>query len=235
MKVLNCALLTVLMAVLPLAANAQHEPVTSVTVEARAMEGVWQITGAPNNIFCRVEHDDENLAGYCTQFGPEKGNVELEDGRLRMAFGSMALRLVIDGPMQSATRFTGRFTAKVFGIERGIRNGDALNGSKLTLSEAAPDAGGKAELLRRLLEQMRSGKLSETFVTTGEPTSPAMLSPTTLKTLGATESIIHIGSMFTGKAGSIRAQVYVVEFTNGERICSLNQRDDSAVDQFQCV
>ena len=56
-----------------------------------------------------------------------------------------------------------------------------------------------------------------------------------MRTLGATEAIIHIGSMFTGKVGSISAQAYVVEFTNGERICTLNQRDDETFDEFQCI
>ena len=61
-----------------------------------------------------------------------------------------------------------------------------------------------------------------------------MLAPATLRTLGGTETIIHIGSLFTNKAGSTRAQVYVVEFTNGEHICTLNQRVDGTLDQFQC-
>jgi len=81
---------------------------------------------------------------------------------------------------------------------------------------------------------MRLGKPTETFAATG-PAPFAMLTPATMRTLGATEAIIHIGSMFTGKVGSISAQAYVVEFTNGERICTLNQRDDETFDEFQCI
>jgi hypothetical protein len=218
-----------LLAVLPIAAQAQTE---SISVETKAIEGVWEITGAPNNIFCRIERNGDDLAGYCATFGPEKGSVEIDEGRMHIAFGSMALRLVIDGPMQSGTRFTGRLTAKIFGVEHDSPG--LLTGSKMILSDAAPDEGGKAGLLRHLLEEMRLGKPTETFTATG-PAPFVMLAPATLRTMGATEAIIHIGSLFTGKAGSIRAQVYVVEFANGESICSLNQRDDGALDQFQCV
>lgn len=222
---------------LPTAASAQLVPTTqeqaeSISVETKAIEGVWDITGAPNNIFCRIERDGDDHAGYCTQFGPERGKVEVEDGRMHLAFGSMALRLVIDGPMQSATRFTGRFTAKIFGVERDAPS--ALTGTKMTLSDAAPDEGGKAGLLRHLLEEMRQGKPTETFVAAGAAPF-AMLEPATLQTLGATAAIIHIGSMFTGKAGSTRAQVYDVEFATGERICAVNQRDDGVLDHFQCI
>lgn len=219
------------------AALAQDVPTSqgqaeSISVETKSIEGVWEITGPQNNVFCRIVRDDEDLAGYCTIFGPTKGSVEIKDGRIHMAFGSMALRLVIDGPMQPGNRFTGRLAAKIMGVSR-VSPG-ILSGSKMTISDAVPDRGGQAGLLRHLLEEMRLGKPTETFLATG-PAPIAMLVPATLHTLGDTEAIIHIGSMFTGTAGSLHAQVYVVEFTNGERICSLNQRNDGALDHFQCI
>jgi hypothetical protein len=226
LKMLPAALL---LAVLPPAAQAQPE---TVMVETQAVEGVWELTGAPNNIFCRIEREGDGMAAYCTPFGPEKGRVEVDGGRLHMAFGSMALRLVIDGPMQSATRFTAHLSAKIFGVERG--SATLLSGRKMTLSQIAPDEGGKADLLRHLLEEMRVGTPAETFVATG-PAPTAMLAPATLQTLGATEAIIHIGTLFSGKKNSTRAQAYVVEFANGERICTFNQRDDGALETFQCV
>ena len=68
-----------------------------------------------------------------------------------MAFGSMALRLVIDGRMQPGNRFTGQLSVKIFGVVR--ETPGVLTGSKIDLSNPTMDECGKAALLRHLLRR----------------------------------------------------------------------------------
>jgi hypothetical protein len=240
-----------LLAALPITATAAEAipPSETVVVNASALDGVWKITkpdygsiklfhdaqwGAMHDSFCRMEHVHGDLAVHCFAWGILKdGRVSIEGKNIHFAWGTMMLRIVIDGDLQSATQFGGTFAVKFSGIE--YDDPVASSGTKLTLSPNAPDGGGKSALLARLLGEMTKGAPTATFDTQAGNVRP--LKAQTLQALGAVQSIIYLGT--APKPGNLKIadffSVYDVEFAGGQRICGLHQRDDGTLDGFTCV
>jgi hypothetical protein len=238
----------------PLAASAQSE---SVTVEMRAMEGVWKIsypTGPESfsiwhgpawrpaeDHFCRIERDGADLSAYCLGSGiGGEGSVTIKDAHIHLAFGTFLARSVINATLQSNVRFTGSYTLKLAGVDHDAK--DPSIGTKQILVEGAPDASGKAGLVKTLLEQSAVGAVSvphdvrEISRNLGE-----LMTPEDFEGLGTILVVnylglspkFHIGP--DGKSFLGKFPIYGVEFEHGERICALNLRADGVMDYFHCV
>src|SRR3954468_12624932 len=131
--------------------------------------------------------------------------------------------------------------ARIAGIPR--ENPAPASATKLVLSEAAPDGGGKAALLRATLQQLEQGKLTL-------PQDPEAIDdnggalPDDIKPLGALQIVTYLGPSFRELGHSTAGvpdmdldflRAYAVEFEHGQRICGLRQRADGVLDVFRCV
>lgn len=244
-----------LLATLPLAAQAQDE---SVTVEMRALEGVWKIsypTGLANfsiwhgpnwapaeDHFCRIERNGTDLSIYClgSGIGMGEGSVTIKEAHIHMAWGVFVARSVINATLQNSTHFSGSFTLKLAGVDHDAA--DPSIGAKQILVEGAPDAYGKAGLVRKVLEESVAGAVTEPHDdkliahNLGELPSAKQLRP-----LGAVLIVNYLGLSPKehfgpdGKPYLGKFPIYGVEFENGERICALNQLPNGVMDYFHCA
>jgi hypothetical protein len=137
---------------------------------------------------------------------------------------------------------------------------EALTITKMVLSENTADAGGQSAFLRRLLEQMANGQVTEPYaqprIISSDPAVRPLpdevqskllqfLAPHSLQLLGKVTVVIYIAdySPIVGwsynQASPVysakRSSIYAVEFENGERLCTLHRRSDGVLDQFQCI
>lgn len=228
---------------LPCAALA--DDVETVTVNASALVGIWKVLwpqsvgitlhgaqfGPMQDHYCRIEPVKKDLTVHCFAGNLAKdGTVSLERNKIHLAWGSMMMRVVMDGVLQSGTGFAATFGFKVSGISH--TDADASGGTKLTIAAGAPDMGGKSALLRAILE----GGLA------AAPHDDAALkqnrfTPEALPNLGSVEAIAYLGQ--GPKFGSATEldfySIYGVEFAGGERICGLHQRADGVLDAFLCM
>ena len=94
---------------------------------------------------------------------------------------------------------------------------------RVTPEPGAPDEGGKAALLRRILAHGFAGVRRDETRRWAEPPK-----------LGAITAITYVGQE-AGDAQPDLFSTYWVAFAQGERICKLRQRADGALDGFACV
>lgn len=234
------------------AANAGEPSDETVVVEASALIGIWKIStpsefnvsfsqkaqfGAMVDRFCRIDRMQDDLVLGCLKPNPSNnsGTVSVHDAKIHLAWGSALARMVIDGTLQSSSRFDGTFGFKVMGIE--YKDPSPSIGTKLTVSPVMPDKAGKSKLLAHLLGEMAKGRPTESFDAKSEsvhlPTSGALLP------LGAVQTISYLGETQKWDGASKRfigfLSVYEVEFANGQRLCGLHQRNDDVLDGLVCV
>src|SRR6185437_17080609 len=100
-------------------------------------------------------------------------------------------------------------------------------GQKLSLSTKAPDRAGRSGLLAQLLQQGAPPEPVDAQAHTMRFPTPDQLRP-----LGAVQAMIYLGEKT--HTGDRPYSVYDVEFSNGNLICELRQRDDNALDGFIC-
>lgn len=254
MRTLLAAAMAIALTVPAVAADVAQTPET-VLVEGRALVGVWKIStpneistdlvhkaqfGAMEDRFCRIDQVRDGLAVRC--FAPHlysgAGTVSVDGAKVHLAWGVALARIVIDAMLQSSSRFDGTFAFKLTGIE--YDDPEASTGTKLTLSNAAPDAAGKTGLLTRILEELANGALTKphdaaAMKRNAEDTK--LPSPDELRTLGGVHAVIYVGQTRKWNDGKRIDffSVYDVAFANGDRLCGLHQRDDGVLDGFVCA
>jgi len=221
-----------------IAASAQKTE--SITVNASALAGVWQIT-SPSYVakrgifsgiefgplaarFCRVEQIKNELTSYCLNGG--SGIVTIDGRIIHFARGIMIARVVLEGTLDSSDSFTGHMAMKLAGIT--TEDPNVSSGRKLNLSDqktGPADAVLRAAISNGLAQTPHDAKVKDI--------------PTLTPDLGSVQAMIWLGHQSQGGAPDQQAikdyfSVYAVEFDHGERICGLHQRDDGVLDAFHC-
>jgi hypothetical protein len=215
-------------------ALAQELPVETVVSDASAMAGLWRISrpdvisvaekappllGPLRESFCRIEAQPDGVAMHCS--GLEAARVTAEGPSVQFAWGSAAARLAIIGELESPHYFRGRFRIHLSGAA--YDNPAVSEAVRVTPEPGAPDGGGKADLLRRILAHGFAGVRRDESRRWAEPPK-----------LGAITAITYVGQE-AGDAQPDLFSTYWVAFAQGERICKLRQRADGALDGFACV
>jgi hypothetical protein len=232
------------LALLLMAPPSAAQEVEQVTVYGGSLSGVWHVTGPSwlqMNMFgkvtwgplidriCRIGHDHEGYDTHCYYQKGNGGTLEVDRSHFHLAWGSMLARMVYDGEVTAATAFRGHFAAKLMGIA--ITDPDISEGRKIALDPAAPDAAGKAGLLRAVLDGEavpHDPKLDDTMAA-ARADRP-----------GTLQQIIYLGQQSKGAGPTIAAvpgyfAAYAVEFADGERLCWLHQDEDGELAAFQCA
>jgi hypothetical protein len=251
-----------------LAAGAAAEDVPAnvetVIVHASALDGVWKINvpdyfgiqvnraewGDLRDTFCRIEsQNDDDVRIHCLSWLMlRNGTVSLDDGKIHLAWGSMMVRLVLDGTLQSAAQFDGNFAFKFSGIR--FDNPAPTGAQKISLSK---DKGGDTELLERLLADGARGAPSAVSYVKKE-IDVSFLKQENLQALGQVQSVVYLGQIpYYNRASDPHPKpenhqqwlenrkardfmgAYAVEFQNGQRICELHRQPDGRIDRFACV
>jgi hypothetical protein len=132
------------------------------------------------------------------------------------------------GTLRSVSNFDGTFFVERLGISSDAPFRSV--GEKLSLSTNAPDRGGKSALLARLLQQMTQGAPTE--LVDARAQTMRFPKPDQLRPLRAMQATIYLGELIL--TGERPYSVYDVEFSNGNLICELRQRDDNTLDGFIC-
>jgi hypothetical protein len=206
--------LAFVLAVLPLAAVAQHE---TVEVDGKeTLSGLWKISfpagatmympgrgrliSAGVESFCRVQQRGENVFAVCLPgWGADSGDGDLDGKDLHLAWGIALARAVIDAKIESASvrTFNGVFAVKIFGIRHDAPT--PASARKLVLDPAAPDTAGRAKLLTQTLEELAAG----TIVTPHDVdvalnfgpgiTGYKSNTPEEIRSLGKVEAVLYLG------------------------------------------
>jgi hypothetical protein len=225
------------------ATAALAQDVEKVTVYGGNLSGFWQVAGPSwlqmtlfgkitwgplHGSICRIGHDHEGYDTHCFQQKGNGGTLEVDGSHFHLAWGSMLARMVYDGEVTSAIAFRGHFAAKLMGIA--ITDSDISEGNKIALDPAAPDAAGKAGILRAVL----NGDAVAHDPKLGEAIAAARADRP-----GALQQIIYMGRQGKPAGPTIAAvpdylAVYAAEYAEGERLCWLHQDDDGKLAAFQC-
>src|ERR1022692_1396617 len=155
--------LTLALCLVATAAVAQE--IEQVTVYGGNLSGIWKVSrpawlavtlfqspkwGPLRNAFCRIDYNQNSYTTNCYGQGPSNGGtLEVDNKRFHLAWGTMMVRMVLDGAVESATRFAGHFAVKLAGIS--IEDADLTEGTKIDVRTDTSDAGGKAQLVREIL------------------------------------------------------------------------------------
>jgi hypothetical protein len=221
-------------------AHAQIDEPESVTVHGPT--GIWRVSGPGwlkaglfqgfqwgplRQRYCRVVTGEQGLRTRCysRDYGTSD-TLESDGHNVHLAWGTMMARIVMDGTMESPTRFTGHFGVKLAGVP--VRDPDLTEGVKIEPDPAAPDVAGKAGLLRAIL----SGHTPPHEARLDKPLAEARA-----MNLGAIQSIAYIGAQDkpTGDGQTPVPgwlAVYAVDFDKGQRVCVLHQGEQ--LDAFEC-
>lgn len=239
----HLALLTLLLAT---PAMAQDMPVESVTTYGNSLVGVWRV-GTPDYVaasgffspfrwgpeglhFCRIAPRDEELTMFCTTGVVGTWTVEAEDNHVHFAWGSMLLRLALDGELQDMDHVRAHFQVKISGIT--YESPTSYDSVRVLPDADMPDGGGMAGLLRRILEQGFADVPQDVGAT---KKNDSIVTP---PKLGAIRSIAYLGQdkLDQPPPGTKPIpnrpdffSVYFVRFAEGERLCGLHQRDRKSV------
>jgi hypothetical protein len=241
-------------------AMAQNKPAETVTVYGSTLVGLWRgglvqylakdsffsplRWGPLHDAFCRIAPRQDGLEASCLQLG-QTATVTADGNHVHFAWGTMMVRLVMDGEMMSAGHIRGHFQAKLLGIT--LENPALSESIRVTPDPAAPDKGSKAALLRRILEEGPSGVPHDDAGLAMKWNGHVTAAPK----LGAVGAITYLGQeTYWGTPPPPEGtkpdpaglpdwpdffSVYYVAFADGERLCGLHQRDDGVLDGFRCV
>jgi hypothetical protein len=244
-KLIIAALLTAL--AIPAAGADTSLPTETVTVSSDSLAGVWKITmpegwsgvigktewGPAIDAFCRVEDIRAVLTIHCAGLSIsgkfiDRGSVSIGGGTVRLILGSAFKRLGMVGALHSASNFDGTFFVERLGISSDAPFKSV--GQKLSLSTNAPDGAGRSGLLAKLLQQVMRGAPTEPV--DAQVRTMRFPTPDQLRPLGAIQAMIYLGEKT--HTGDRPYSAYDVEFSNGNLICELRQRDDKTLDGFIC-
>jgi hypothetical protein len=220
---------------------ASAQQVETVTVYGGSLTGIWKV-GSPSSVaialfnetkwgplqpaFCRIDYGADGYATHCFGEGLRSagGALDMDRQHFHLAWGTMMARFVFDGTVESTTRFSGHFAIKLAGIP--IHDPDLSEGDKIEVKPDTPDTGGKAQLLRSILDgetPSHDAKLQDNFA------AAHALS------LGKIEVMAWLGQMAArDHPDPSYLTVYAVEFEQGERLCALHQLPDGTLDAFEC-
>jgi hypothetical protein len=192
--------------------------------------------------YCRIWQSENDLETHCV--GPSflwDGTGQIESGKLHLAWGSMMLRMIVDGTLRSPTKFDGLFSLKVSGVV--YSDSDPAGGTKVDLSNAKPDNSASAVLLLKALSEIEAGALTEPHDAAAlrhrasmEDASPPVADD--FKDLGAPLTAFYLGHSDMWDADKRHADfftAYSVEFANGERVCEIHQTDAGVLDGLICA
>jgi hypothetical protein len=161
--------------------------------------------------------------------------VTAANNHVHFAWGTMMLRMVLDGELQDMGHFHGHFQLKISGI---TYESPATYDAVRVLPDAdATDRADAGELLRRILDQGFFGMPQSADAIKKNDT--ALILPK----LGAVQAIAYLGQETKPSPPAtkpVRSQpdffsVYFVRFAQGERLCGLHQRADGMLDAFRCA
>lgn len=209
-------------------------------------ETLWSDLGP--EMFCRIAPAEPEFTFDC--FGPPMaiGKATLDQGEVRLSRKALSSAegysgrnyWIFRGKLQSNAAIAGHVGATVGGVSR--VNPRPITITKQVLSESTPDRGGMAAFLGVVLEQMARGAVM--FPADASPDQMAVLTPQTLRQLGAVVSILYVGEyhpvvdvdwnkgmLYRREASSL----YAVEFENGERLCALRRSASGALTEFRCL
>jgi hypothetical protein len=233
-------------------AIAQDAAVETVNAYGNSMVGVWRVSqpgsiavtgffspiiwGRERQHYCRIAAVKDVLQASCSTGGLfEAGTVTVEDNHVHFAWGTMLLRMVLDGELQDRDHFSGRFQIKVSGIT--AESPTSYDSMRVLPDADAPDGGSMASLLRRILDQGFFGVPQDADAMRKNESN------VTLPKLGAIRSIAYLGQETKPSPPGTKPissqpdffSVYFVRFADGERLCRLHQREDGVLDAFRCV
>jgi hypothetical protein len=220
------------------------------------MPGRGRLYTATIQSFCRLQQVGEKVSAACLPgWGPDSGSGELDGKALHLAWGIALARSVIDATVEqsSAHAFQGEFALKILGIRHAAPT--PATAHRLMLGPAAPDTAGKAKLLTRTLEELAAGAIA-----TPHETDVALVfghqmganqanTAEEIRGLGKVEAVLYLGegsaphsrvsdvdtTKVTFTLPGFAFSAYQVEFTHGERLCGIHQREDGTLDGFLCV
>jgi len=225
--------------------QAVAQQTESITVEASALVGPWELTrpnylgktgifgdwkwGPPKDSFCRIEPVHSELTIRC--LNNDAGTVVVDGDHIHFAWGTMMARMVIDGVFRSEADFTGHAEAKLAGIS--LEDPGLSSGSKVNPAPVSDDKAGEAALLRTILIDGLEKVPHQATIKDSSAVRETL-------GLGNVQAVAYLGQQ--NKFGGPKQQdildfysVYAVEFESGERICGLHQRGDGTLDAFHCT
>ena len=138
---------------------------------------------------------------------------------------------------------------------------ELLTVTKLTLTNKSHDLGGQGPFLKRLLEEMANGRITEPYVRQrlfssnpnvvpipddAQQLQLAFLTPDILRFLGKSLAVIYVSDYVPiwGRRrdptrdwvfSNEQSDIYDVEFEHDERLCALHRRADGVLNQFRCI
>lgn len=206
--------------------------VESVTVDARnVLPGIWRFPPHERRVgfsrlgsdtvakfgavgpekFCRIERADSDYTFNCLEMSERAPRATVDASRQvhlswRAIFGIQGCHWTFQGRFQAATEISGYLG---FACDRGAyENPQAMTITKMVLIESAPDAGGQAAFLKRLLEEMAQGPVTEPYtklhlLSSNPNVTPipddvqqqrlTFLTPASLRPLGRITAVIYVG------------------------------------------
>jgi|SRR6185312_1025870 len=220
------------------------------------MPGIGRVYTTGMESFCRLQQTGQKVSTICLPgWGPDSGDGELDGKDLHLAWGVALARAVIDAKVGSASvrAFDGDFALKIIGIRHDAPS--PASARKLVLDPAASDAAGRAKLLTQILGELAAGAIVMPHVANVAFNFGSQMGDNQANTLeetrnlGKVEAVLYLGegSAPHGRFSDVDTthrpvaipgfsfSAYQVEFTNGERLCGIHQREDGVLDGFLCV
>ncbi len=231
---------------------------------------IWWARGAATfrlmgpEMYCRIGTAKPGFSFNCFDIAERSAQATLDTHELvelswKVVLGTpSSCNWTFRGNPQSKTEISGHLGMFCNGQLR--ENGVRMTITKMVLPDNTPDTGGQSAYLRRLLEEMANGQVTETYTKLHYvPSDPAVvpippdverqlfafLTPDDLRPLGKIVSVIYVAQYFPNMGWSRDrrdfvysdqpSRIYAVEFENGERLCSLHRRPDGVLDQFECI
>jgi hypothetical protein len=225
----------------------------------------WRNKGP--EFYCRIASAEPkfifNCFGYSVAGGQatldENGYVSLSSQPSNSDDFARGAYWVFKGRLSSNTELSGHMGMAIDGLLE--EQPELLTVTKLVLSSKSPDPGGQAPFLKRLLEEMANGGVTEPYVRQrlfssnpdvvpipddGQQLQLAFLTPDILRPLGKILAVIYVSdyvpiwgrrrdSTNDWVLSNEQSNLYDVEFEHGERLCALHCRPDGVLSQFRCI
>ena len=217
--------------------------------------------------YCRIATAEPqfifNCFGYSVAGGhatlDENGYVSLSSEPCNRDDCVRSAYWVFRGRLSSITELSGHMGLVHEGLLE--EQPELLTVTKLTLTDKSPDLGGQGPFLKRLLEEMANGRITEPYARQrlfssnpnvvpipddAQRLQLAFLTPDILRPLGRILAVIYVSdyvpiwghrrdSTLDWVFSNEQSSIYDVEFEHGERLCALHRRPDDVLNQFRCI
>jgi hypothetical protein len=214
---------------------------------------------------CRIAQTDDDLSMRCLPpSGKVSGSVDGNRIHLSLpgtiCFNANCVTLpsiwlTLDATLAGGASFRGTTGVKLIGLTMFVPKEAEIpvpaSGYKFDTAADAPDTPGKAPLLAAILGELTKGPIAHAHdaAMVSNMTRVDLANPNTTKeirSLGDVLRITYVGEGQTQRGKWLPAtktwseppfsfNTYAVEFTNGQRLCGIHQRDDGVLDGFLCV